>query len=72
MQSRESRAFSNTVRRILMRLFQVKLARPRKARARGVGGTTDDKAQISKPPLLWLAPQSDHGSAACAETEAFF
>ena len=23
------------------------------------------------PPLLWLAPQSDHGSAACAETEAF-
>ena len=24
------------------------------------------------PPLLWLAPQSDHGSAACAETEAFF
>ena len=25
-----------------------------------------------RPPLLWLAPQSDHGSAACAETEAFF
>ena len=24
------------------------------------------------PPLLWLAPQSDHGSAARAETEAFF
>ena len=24
------------------------------------------------PPLLWLSPQSDHGSAACAETEAFF
>ena len=24
------------------------------------------------PRLLWLAPQSDHGSAACAETEAFF
>ena len=32
----------------------------------------DDRAQISQPPLLWLAPQSDHGSAACAETEAFF
>ena len=30
----------------------------------------DDRAQIS-PPLLWLAPQSDHGSAARAETEAF-
>ena len=25
-----------------------------------------------KAPLSWLAPQSDHGSAACAETEAFF
>ena len=24
------------------------------------------------PPLSWLAPQSDHGSAACAETVAFF
>ena len=24
------------------------------------------------PPLLWLAPQSDHGSAARAETDAFF
>ena len=24
------------------------------------------------PPLLWLAPQSDHGSVARAETEAFF
>ena len=32
----------------------------------------DDRAQISQPPLLSLAPQSDHGSAACAETEAFF
>ena len=32
----------------------------------------DDRAQIFKPPRLWLAPQSDHGSAACAETEAFF
>ena len=24
------------------------------------------------PPVFWLAPQSDHGSAARAETEAFF
>ena len=24
------------------------------------------------PPLLWLAPQSDHGSAARAEAEAVF
>ena len=32
----------------------------------------DDRARISKPPLLWLVPQSDHGSAACAETEAVF
>ena len=42
-----------------------------KARAREVGATIDDRAQISQPPLLWLAPQSDHGSAARAETEAF-
>ena len=40
---------------------------------REVGARTDDRAQISKPPpLLWLAPQSDHGSAARAETDAFF
>ena len=32
----------------------------------------DDQAQISTPLLLALAPQSDHGSAACAETEAIF
>ena len=30
------------------------------------------RAQFSHPPLLWLTPQSDHRSAACAETEAFF
>ena len=44
-----------------------------KACAREVGATTDDRAQISQPPpLLWLAPQSDLGSAARAETEAVF
>ena len=47
--------------------FQLSWLALQKAR-REVG----DKAQISKLPLLWLAPQSDHGSAACAETEAFF
>ena len=36
---------------------------PQKARAREVGASTDDRA---------LAPQSDHGSSARAETEAFF
>ena len=45
---------------------------PQKARAREVGASTDDRARISKPPLLWLAPQSDHGSATRAETDAFF
>ena len=39
---------------------------------REVGATIDDRAQISQPPLLWLAPQSDHGSAALAEAEAVF
>ena len=28
--------------------------------------------KLLRPPLLALAPQSDHGRAACAETEAFF
>ena len=28
------------------------------------------RRKFLRPPL-WLAPQSDHGSAACAETEAF-
>ena len=28
--------------------------------------------KVLSPPLSWLAPQSDHGSAARAETEAFF
>ena len=46
---------------------------PYKKHACGKLRNDDDKAQISRsPPLLRLAPQSDHGSAACAETEAFF
>ena len=51
--------------------FQLSWLALQKAR-REVGARTDDRAQISQPPLLWLAPQSDHGSAARAETEAFF
>ena len=52
--------------------FQLSWLALQKAR-REVGARTDDRAQIfSAAPLLWLAPQSDHGSAACAETEAFF
>ena len=39
---------------------------------REVGARTDDRAQISKPPPSYGSPQSDHGSAACAETDAFF
>ena len=52
--------------------FPVKLARPTKSTCAGSWRKDDDRAQISKPPLLALAPQSDHGSAARAETEAFF
>ena len=52
--------------------FLVKLARPTKSTCAGSWRKDDDRAQISKPPLLALAPQSDHGSAARAETEAFF
>ena len=52
--------------------FPVKLARPTKSTCAGSWRKDDDRAQISKPPLLALAPQSDHGSAACAETKAFF
>ena len=43
-----------------------------KARAREVGARTDDRKNFSAPPVFWLAPQSDHGSAARAETVAFF
>ena len=45
---------------------------PTKSTCAGSWRSDDDRARISKPPLLWLVPQSDHGSAACADTEAFF
>ena len=51
-------------------LFQANLARLTKSTRAGSCAATDDNIFLS-PPLLWLAPQSDHGSAACAETEAF-
>ena len=43
-----------------------------KARARKVCATMMTGRKFLTPPLLALAPQSDHGSVACAETEAFF
>ena len=43
-----------------------------KARAREVGARMMTGRKFLRPPLLALAPQSDHGSAACAETVAFF
>ena len=52
--------------------FELSWLALQKARVREVGARTDDRTQSSLPPLSWLAPQSDHGSAACAETEAFF
>ena len=64
--ARKLKLFSNMARRAT-------LACPTKSTRAGSCATTDDRAQFSQPrPLLWLAPQSDHGSAACAETEAFF
>ena len=51
--------------------FELSCLALQKARARS-WRNDDDRAQISKPPLLALVPQSDHGSAARAETEAFF
>ena len=52
--------------------FQLSWLALQKARAREVGATMMTRRNFLSPPLLWLAPQSDHGSAACAETEAFF
>ena len=43
-----------------------------KARAREVAQRLMTGRNFLSPPLLWLAPQSDHGIAACPETEAFF
>ena len=42
-----------------------------KARVREVAQRLMTRRKFLSPPLLWLAPQSDHGSAARAETEAF-
>ena len=53
-------------------LFQLSWLALQKARAREVGARMMTGRKLLSPPLLELAPQSDHGSAACAETEAFF
>ena len=66
--ARKLKLFSNMARRNPFSRYWLALQKAR----REVGARTDDRAQISEPPLLWLAPQSDHGSAACAETDAFF
>ena len=42
-----------------------------KARVREVAQRLMTRRKFLSPPLLWLAPQSDHGSAACAETQLF-
>ena len=65
----ETEAFFSTWPAAL--LFRAKLACPTKS-TREVGATMMTGRKFLSPPLLWLAPQSDHGSAACAETEAFF
>ena len=51
--------------------FQLSWLALQKAR-REVRATLMTGRKFLSPPLLWLSPQSDHGSAACAETEAFF
>ena len=50
--------------------FQLSWLALQKAR-REVSATLMTGRKFLSPPLLWLAPQSDHGSAARAETEAF-
>ena len=52
--------------------FELSWLALQKARAREVAQRLMTGRKFLPPPLLWLAPQSDHGSAACAETEAFF
>ena len=51
--------------------FQLSWLALQKAR-REVRATLMTGRKFLSPPLLWLSPQSDHGSAARAETEAFF
>ena len=53
-------------------LFELGWLALQKARAREVAQRLMTGRKFLSPPLLWLAPQSDHGSAARAETEAFF
>ena len=64
--ARKLKLFSNVARRNPFSSWS-----PYKKHVRGKRND-DDRAQISYPPLLRLVPQSDHGSAARAETEAFF
>ena len=52
--------------------FELSWLALQKARARKVAQRLMTGRKFLSPPLLWLAPQSNHGSAACAETEAFF
>ena len=63
--ARKLKLFSNMARRN-------PFSSPTKSTCAGSWRSDDDRARISFPPLLRLVPQSDHGSAACAETEAFF
>ena len=68
--ARKLKLFSNMARR---NPFSSYAGSPYKKRACGklAQGLMTGRKVLS-PPLSWLAPQSDHGSAACAETEAFF
>ena len=52
--------------------FELSWLALQKARAREVAQRLMTGRKFLSPPLLWLAPQSDHGSAARAETEASF
>ena len=49
--------------------FELSWLALQKARAREVAQRLMTGRKFLSPPLLWLGPQSDHGSAACAETE---
>ena len=61
------------IKRLLgLAFFQLSWLALQKARAREVGARMMTGRKLLRPPLLALAPQSDHGSAARAETEAFF
>ena len=53
-------------------MFQLGWLALQKARAREVGATMMTGRKFLRPPLLWLAPQSDHGSAARARKLKLF